>query len=37
VFGPGNWWIGYRMNRSGSEVQILQIDPKALICANAEL
>jgi hypothetical protein len=25
VFSPGIWWIGLRMNRSGSEVQILQM------------
>jgi len=23
VFNPGIWWIGLRMNRSGSDVQIL--------------
>ncbi len=25
VFSPGIWWIGSRMNRSGSDVQILQM------------
>ena len=25
VFSPGIWWIGSRMNLSGSEVQILQM------------
>jgi len=25
VFSPGIWWIGFRMNRSGSDVQILQM------------
>lgn len=25
VFGPVIWWIGSRMKRSGSEVQILQM------------
>jgi hypothetical protein len=25
VFSPGIWWIGFKMNRSGSEVQILQM------------
>jgi hypothetical protein len=24
LFSPGIWWIGLTMNRSGSEVQILQ-------------
>jgi toxin FitB len=25
VFSPGIWWIGWRMNRSSSDVQILQM------------
>ena len=25
VFSPGIWWIGLRMNLSGSEVQHLQM------------
>lgn len=25
VFSPGFWWIGFTMNRSGSEVQIFQM------------
>lgn len=25
VFSPGIWWIGFRMNRSGSDVQVLQM------------
>ena len=25
VFSPGIWWIGLRMNRSGSDVQVLQM------------
>jgi len=25
VFSPGIWWIGLRMNLSGSDVQILQM------------
>ena len=25
LFGPGIWWIGFRMNRSGSDVHILQM------------
>ena len=25
VFSPGIWWIGSRMNLSGSDVQILQM------------
>ena len=25
VFSPGIWWIGFKMHRSGSEVQILQM------------
>lgn len=25
VFSPGIWWIGFRMNRSGPDVQILQM------------
>ena len=25
LFSPGIWWIGFKMNRSGSEVQILQM------------
>jgi hypothetical protein len=25
LFSPGFWWIGFKMNRSGSEVQILQM------------
>jgi hypothetical protein len=25
VFSPGIWWIGFRVNLSGSDVQILQM------------
>lgn len=25
LFSPGIWWIGFRMNLSGSDVQILQM------------
>jgi len=25
VFSPGIWWIGFKMNLSGSDVQILQM------------
>ena len=25
VFSPDIWWIGFKMNRSGSEIQILQM------------
>jgi hypothetical protein len=25
VFSSGIWWIGFKMNRSGSDVQVLQM------------
>ena len=25
VSSPGIWWIGFRMNRSGSDVHVLQL------------
>jgi len=25
LFSPGIWWIGFRMNLSGLDVQILQV------------
>ncbi|MCL6286063.1 hypothetical protein M3P21_21345, partial [Ruegeria sp. 2012CJ41-6] len=33
-FSPGIWWIGFRMNRSGSEVQILHTSPASSISSK---
>ncbi len=42
MFSPGLWWIGSRMTRSGSEVQVLQmysygVSPLSVLSRRAKL